>query len=725
MKKYRINNLDCAACAAKIEDALNDEAGVDSATVDFSTQLLHVSADDYAHVEDVVSRVDPEVELEPHTASTPEKADHSFDVRAALSKLLLSVFLFIIVLILDYGGIVDIHAYAFAVFSIVVYLVAGFSVIVSAVKTVVRKDFFDENVLMVIATAGAITIGAYSEAVAVMVFYKTGDFLQNLAVFRSRRSIQALMAQKPAYANLQTASGITRIAPESAQAGDVIVVKPGEKIPLDGRVISGASTVDPSVLTGESVPKSIKTGDDIMAGELNMTGVITFTVSRPYTDSSIAQMLEMVENASARKSATENFITVFARYYTPAMVAIAMGVAFLPPLLIADAVFQQWVYRALVLLVISCPCALVISIPLGYFGGIGRASRRGILVKGSNYLDALAKVKIVVFDKTGTLTEGVFHVKDVVSKNGHDPETVLRQAAVAQQHSNHPIAGAIVDAWQQAGGSLETVAPDAYSELSGMGVKALFGDKTIIVGNDRLMEHENIEKGGEPIADTVAHVAVNGIYAGYIRIGDRIKPDAPEAIAALRKSGIKQVVMLTGDNRFAAESIARRLDLDSYHADLLPEDKVRIFEAIQSENAGDGKIAFVGDGINDAPVIARADVGVAMGGLGSDAAVETADVVLMADSPGKMAEAVAIGRQTRVIVWQNIVLALSVKAIVIGLGAFGMATMWAAVFADVGTALLAVLNSTRLLSEKRASDVSKKPVGEQAAPVEPYPTRTV
>ena len=725
MKKYRINNLDCAACASKIEDALNDEAGVDSATVDFSTQLLHISADDYAHVEDVVHQVDPEVELEPYTASTPEKADHVFDVRAALSKLLLSAALFVVVLVLDYGGLVEIPAFVFAAFSIAVYLVVGFSVIVSAVKTVVRKDFFDENVLMVIATLGAITIGAYSEAVAVMVFYKTGDFLQNLAVFRSRRSIRALMAQKPAYANLQTASGITRIAPESAQEGDVIVVKPGEKIPLDGRVISGASTVDPSVLTGESVPKNIKTGDDIMAGELNMTGVITFAVSRPYTDSSIAQMLEMVENASARKSATENFITVFARYYTPAMVAIALGVAFLPPLLIADAVFQQWAYLALVLLVISCPCALVISIPLGYFGGIGRASRRGILVKGSNYLDALAKVKIVVFDKTGTLTEGVFHVKDVVAKNGHDPDTVLRQAAVAQQHSNHPIAGAIADAWQHAGGSLETVAPDNYSELSGMGVKALFGDKTIIVGNDRLMEHENIKKDDEPIADTVAHVAVNGIYAGYIRIGDRIKPDAAEAIAALRKSGVKQVVMLTGDNRFAAESIARRLDLDSYHADLLPEDKVRIFEAIQSENAGDGKIAFVGDGINDAPVIARADVGVAMGGLGSDAAVETADVVLMADSPGKMAEAVAIGRQTRVIVWQNIVLALSVKAIVIGLGAFGMATMWAAVFADVGTALLAVVNSTRLLSEKRASDAYKKPSNEQTTPAEPYSTRTV
>ncbi len=708
MQKYLLENLDCAACAAKIEKALNLEDGVDHAAVDFSTQLLHVQADSENHVKDVVRRVDPDVRLEKIDASAEKKTDAEdfFHARRELAMLLFFGALFAAVLVFDYAPVIDIGDSAFAAFSMVIYLIVGYSVIRRAVITVVRRNFFDENVLMVIATVGAVAIGAYSEAVAVMVFYKTGEFLQNIAVYRSRRSIRSLMASKPDHANLKTEQGVIQIAPEKARPGDVIIVRAGEKIPLDGRVITGNSTVDSSVLTGESVPREIMIGDDALAGEINMAGVLTIEITRPYAESSIARMLELVENASARKSATENFITVFARYYTPAMVALAACLAFLPPLFITGATLEQWVYRALILLVISCPCALVISIPLGYFGGIGRASKSGILVKGANYLDVLAAVKVVVFDKTGTLTKGVFHVQKVIPQNGYDPQEVLALAAKAQQHSSHPIARSIVEAYARSGDRLDGALPDDHCELAGRGITARFGDTRILVGNDALMRSENIDYENGATSGTVAHVAVNGKYAGHILIGDRLNKDSLAAVAALRKNNVKKIMMLTGDNQWAAASVAEDLALDGYYAGLLPEDKVRIFETIQAEYANEGKSAFVGDGINDSPVIARADVGVAMGALGSDAAIETADVVLMTDSPLKMAEAVSIGRRTRVIVWQNIVLALSVKAIVITLGAMGMATMWMAVFADVGTALLAVVNSTRMLAEKKDASAS-------------------
>lgn len=725
MIQFRVKNLSCAACAAKIESALNGSEKVESASLDFSTELLRVEADNPGDVsgdisgvvKDIVRRSDPGVEIENISASCrePVESEDGFAVRRELAGLFVFAALFAVVLIADYTAWIAMSPRVFAGFSIAVYLAVGFGVIRDAVNTVRRKEFFDENVLMVIATIGAVAIGAYSEAVAVMVFYKTGEFLQDLAVFRSRRSIRSLLAQKPAYANLATEEGIVRIAPEDANPGDVIIVKPGEKIPLDGRVIAGESAVDPSVLTGESVPKRIAGGDEVSAGEINMTGAVRVAITRPFAESSIARMLSLVENASARKSATENFITVFARYYTPAMVGLALCVAFLPPLLVPGATFEQWIYRALILLVISCPCALVISIPLGYFGGIGRASQSGILVKGSNFLDALAAVRVVVFDKTGTLTEGVFHVREVVSENGYAPEKILKLAATAQQHSNHPIARSIAESYAQGGGRLEGAVPDAHSEISGMGIKATFGDKTILVGNDALMKKENISCAQGGNGGTTAHVAVNGVYAGYIRIGDRIRPDAADAVASLRKIGVTKIMMLTGDNRAAAESVGESLGLDRVYAGLLPEDKVRIFEDIQAEFARDGKVAFVGDGINDSPVIARADVGVAMGALGSDAAIETADVVLMTDQPGKMAEAASIGRRTRVIVWQNITMALSVKAIVVILGAFGMATMWSAVFADVGTALLAVVNSTRMLAVQNPPRPTAEDPGIRAA----------
>jgi len=456
--------------------------------------------------------------------------------------------------------------------------------------------------------------------------------------------------------------------------------------------------VDSSALTGEFVPLSARPGDTVLAGQINKSGALTVRVSRPFSESSIAKVMDLVENATARKAKTEKFITSFARYYTPAVVMIAAGIAFIPPV-ISEASFQAWIYRALVLLVISCPCALVVSIPLGYFGGIGKASRNGILVKGSNFIDALAAVKTVVFDKTGTLSRGVFKVKEIVNLNGYSKSQLLEFAAAAELQSNHPIATSILNAFTKEGRELNSALVSDHTDISGQGVSARYGANSVLVGNDSLLHSKSIEHSRCEFHGTVSHIAVDGSYAGYITIDDELKPDAASALKILRQQGVEQIVMLTGDNARAAKAAASRLGLDSFCADLLPEDKVRIFEKLTGQNRSEGKIAFVGDGINDAPVLARADVGVAMGALGSDAAVETADVVLMNDSPMKMAEAVSIAKQTRRIVWQNIVLAFAVKGIFILFGAMGMATMWEAVFADMGTALLAVANSTRIIGE--------------------------
>jgi Cd2+/Zn2+-exporting ATPase len=471
-------------------------------------------------------------------------------------------------------------------------------------------------------------------------------------------------------------------------------------VPLDGEILSGDSQLDSSALTGEFVPVTAGPGEAVMAGQINQHGALTVKVSRPFSESSIARVMDLVENATARKAKTEKFITTFARYYTPAVVLIAAGIAFIPPVITGGA-FQTWIYRALVLLVISCPCALVVSIPLGYFGGIGKASRSGILVKGSNFIDALTAVKTVVFDKTGTLTRGVFKVKDVVNLNGFSKSRLLEFAAAAELQSNHPIAVSITNAYHNMGQKVEPADVSDHVEISGQGVRARYGDHGIMVGNDSLLHSESIDHPVCEFDTTVAHIAVDGEYAGYITIGDEIKPDARSALKKLKRQGIERVVMLTGDNPRSARAVADKLNIDSYHADLLPEDKLEILEELIEQSSGKGKIAFVGDGINDAPVLARADVGVAMGGLGSDAAVETADVVLMNDSPMKVAEALTIAGQTRRIVWQNIILAFAVKGIFILFGAMGMATMWEAVFADMGTALLAVANSTRIIGKKQ------------------------
>ena len=700
-ERFNVKNLDCASCAAKIEKGLRAVEGIEDAVLDFASLTLHVKARDMIKVVEEVHRIEPDVEIVPKSEKTsPHEHDEAaggIKLKKELSILMVAVALFILQLFFEDWF----HRKPISILEIAIvvaaYLLAGWNVLFGALKTIRKGALFDENVLMVIATGGALAIHAYSEAIGVMIFYKVGELLQDLAVSRSRRSIRALLAAKPDKAVVKTSDGYHEVAPESVGVDDLIIIKPGEKVPLDGKILTGNTQLDSSALTGESVPLTAKPGDTVLAGQINISGALTVRVSRPFSESSISRVMDLVENAVARKAKTEKFITTFARYYTPAVVVIAACIAFIPPIA-TEASFQTWIYRALVLLVISCPCALVVSIPLGYFGGIGNASRRGILIKGSNFIDALAAVKTVVFDKTGTLTRGVFKVKEVVNLNGFSKDQLLEFAAAAELHSNHPIATSITNAFIEDGRELNPAMVFNHTEISGQGVTVRYGDHAILVGNDNLLHIESIDHPQCEFDATVAHIVVDGNYAGYITIGDELKPDSAKALKQLKQLGVEHIVMLTGDNECAAKAVAHKLGIDSFHANLLPEDKVDILENLSRD---DGKIAFVGDGINDAPVLARADVGVAMGALGSDAAIETADVVLMNDSPMKMTEAISIARQTRRIVWQNIVLAFAVKGIFIIVGAMGMATMWEAVFADMGTALIAVANSTRIIGKKR------------------------
>jgi Zn2+/Cd2+-exporting ATPase len=698
-QRFRVRNLDCAACAAKIENGLRQVEGVQEAVLDFAGLILHVKADDMDKVRETVRRIDPGVDLITQGQAperSPASDDEIYKPIRNIAVITVSTLLFIMHFYLEHRlsspgpGLEDLAALA-------AYMLAGWNVFKGAARTVRRGDFFDENVLMVIATSGAIAIHALSEAVGVMLFFKIGELLQEKAVSRSRRSIRALLAARPDYANVQSLDGIKSVPPETVAVGSTIWVRPGEKIPLDGTIVSGMSQANNAAITGEARPQSLRPGDTVMAGAINMHGALVIRVTRTFGDSSIVKILELVQNAAARKAGTEKFITRFARIYTPAVVALAAGIAVVPPLVLTGAVFSTWIYRALVLLVISCPCALMVSIPLGYFGGIGRASRRGILVKGSNYIDALAQVRTVVFDKTGTLTRGVFAVDKIVATNGYSEEQVLAFAAAAELHSTHPIATSIVRAFSEQGGQIDPATVVDHTALAGSGVSAEWNGRHILVGNDALLHHKQIAHTACIREGTVAHVVVDHLYTGYLLIGDQIKHDALKAVGQLRRNGVRKMVMLTGDNACAAERVAAHLKLDRFHADLLPEDKVLKLEEILRESDHTGKLAFVGDGINDAPVLARADIGIAMGAAGSDAAIETADVVLMSDSPTKIAEAIAIARKTRQIVWQNIALVLAVKVVFVSFGAFGLASMWEAVFADVGTTLVAVINATRTL----------------------------
>ncbi|MDY7008418.1 MAG: heavy metal translocating P-type ATPase [Cyanobacteriota bacterium] len=573
-----------------------------------------------------------------------------------------------------------------------IYIYSGWAVLASAGKNILKGRIFDENFLMTVATLAAIAIHKLPEAVAVMLFYQIGETFQEYSVKRSRSSIESLLEIRPDYANLKIDDSLQKVSPETVVVGSEIVVKPGEKIPLDGEIISGNSQVDTSALTGESIPKNFTIGQTILAGMVNQTGVLTICVTKPFSDSSISRILELVETAKTKKSKTERFMTTFARYYTPIVVFISLAIALLPPIFISGATHADWINRALIVLVVSCPCGLVISIPLGYFGGVGGAAKRGILVKGSTFLDDLAAIKTVVFDKTGTLTEGKLQVTDIVTKNGLSKPDLMEVAAKVESLSNHPIAQAV---YKHNSRKIDNSDVSEYQEISGCGIKAKVGNKTVIAGGDRLLHLEDIQHDICDIGDTAVHLAIDSKYVGYIVISDQIKLDAARAIKSLKNLGVEKTVMLTGDNQTVAQRVAENLGLDSYEAELLPEDKVNSIEKLLYRN--NGKVAFVGDGINDAPVIARADVGMAMGSIGSDAAIETADVVIMTDAPSKVAEAIQIGRKTRRIVWQNIGFALGVKGLFILLGIVGLASIWEAVFADVGVALIAIFNSSRAL----------------------------
>ena len=624
-----------------------------------------------------------------------------FNLRKALTPIVIAGVLFLVGIF--FNKPLKNTPFAIAEYAVLIpaYLISGWSVLRTAGRNLLQGRVFDENFLMTIATLGAIAIHEIPEGVAVMLFFQIGELFQGYAVGRSRRSIKALLEVRPDTANLKIDGDIRQVSPESVQVGDTILVRPGEKVPLDGDILDGSSQVDTSALTGESVPRTVVAGDTILAGTINQSGVLTVQVTKPFGESSVSKILDLVENASSKKADTEKFITRFARYYTPVVVFISLAVAILPPLFIAGATQSVWTYRALVLLVISCPCGLVISIPLGYFGGVGGAAKRGILVKGSTYLDALTQVKTVVFDKTGTLTQGNFRVTNIVTRNGYDKDRLLALAAQAESQSNHPVAQSIRQAYGQ---PIDASSVRDYQEIAGHGITAQVEGSTMLVGSDRLLHREKISHDVCTVDGTVAHIAIDGEYSGRIIITDELKPDAHEAIRTLNAQGIK-TVMLTGDNQSVAGSIAKQLELNHYRAELLPEDKVNALEEFLSHDGlKNNKVVFVGDGINDAPVIARADVGIAMGGLGSDAAIETADVVLMTDAPSKVAEAIQAAHKTLRIVWQNIILAMLIKAIFVVLGAIGIATLWEAIFADVGVALLAILNAGRVLKIKPLND---------------------
>jgi Cd2+/Zn2+-exporting ATPase len=699
-KEFILEGLCCANCAAKIERESNGIDGVKSAVVDFvSTKLMMeisepaMQNDIIDNVRKIIKRIEPEVNVIVMDDETFKDNIKMIQEENSNKKefimFVIGVIIFGIAIVMRFSDPIELVLY------LISYLIVGGEVVIKALKNIIRGQVFDENFLMSIATIGAFAIGQYPEGVAVMLFYQLGELLQDAAVNRSRKSITALMNIRPDFANLKINDEIKKVEPEEVRIGDVIIVKPGEKVPLDGRVIEGNSMVDTAALTGESIPREVKIGDGILSGVINKNGLLTIEVEKEFRDSTVSKILDLVQNASAKKAPTEKFITKFAKYYTPVVVFAALVLAIIPPLVINEATFSQWIYRALAFLVVSCPCALVVSIPLGFFGGIGGASKNGILIKGGNYLEALNGVETVVFDKTGTLTKGIFKVTDINPENNISKDKVVEYAAYAENYSNHPIAASIMSAY---GEKIDEDKLEAYEELSGHGVKVLVEGKEILAGNYKLMNEENISYKEVETIGTIVHVAIDKKYVGNIIISDEVKEDSEKAIKGLKAIGVKKIVMLTGDNKTVGAKVAKQLGVDEVHAELLPNQKVEELEVLDKEKSSKGKLIFVGDGINDAPVLARADIGIAMGGIGSDAAIEAADVVIMTDEPSKIVTAIKIAKKTRSIVMQNIVFALGIKLILLILVALGMGTMWEAVFGDVGVALLAVLNSMRAMN---------------------------
>lgn len=684
MKSYRLEGLDCANCAMKIEKRINEINGVKQANVNFAVGKLTIDADQdkigeiETETRKVIKELEPEVEVKEMEEVTSTLNEEKKDlIRIVLSAIgLLGLFIWAPAEPIRFIGF------------LLVYLFIGFDVIKQAALNITRGQLFDENFLMAIATIGAMLIGEYPEAVAVMLFYQVGEYFQGFAVNQSRKSIRALMEIRPEVAHVETEAGLVTTQPERVMIGEHVFVKPGERVPLDGKVISGQSLVDTSALTGESVPKEVFEGESVLSGFININQPLVVEVEKNYQNSTISKLLELVENASSKKAPAENFITKFARYYTPVVVVLAVLLAILPPLVLPNTGFDEWIYRALTFLVISCPCALVISVPLSFFGGIGGASKMGVLVKGSNYLELLAHTDTMVFDKTGTLTKGDFSVQSIETTMVEP--LFMQYVASVEQYSTHPIAQAILADYE--GALLPT---DQMEEVLGEGIKAVVDGKVVLVGNHKLFTRYNIAFPVNQAVGTLVYVAIDQQYVGSIVIADSIKEDAKATLQKLKKLGVKQTVMLTGDAQAIATHIGNELGIDTVYSELLPQDKVAKLEQILT-NASQ-KTAFVGDGINDAPVLARADVGIAMGGLGSDAAIEAADVVIMNDEPGKIADAIRLSRKTLKIVKQNIIFAIGIKSVVLILGAFGIATMGDAVFADVGVTVLAVLNAMRCL----------------------------
>lgn len=613
-------------------------------------------------------------------------------MKKTTTKIIIAFILFVIALTINFP-----NEWINKVIYIISYAIIGLEIVWKAIKNIIKGKVFDEHFLMTIATIGAFAIGEFPEAVAVMLFYQIGELFQSYAVNKSRKSIASLMDIRPDFANLKRNNQIIKVNPEEVKIGESIIVKPGEKIPLDGVIIEGSSMIDTSALTGESIPRQVKINDEVLSGCINQNGLLTIKVTKEFGESTVSKILDLVENASNKKSKSENFISKFAKYYTPIVVITALILAFIPPFILKMGTFTDWLYRALTFLVVSCPCALVMSIPLGFFGGIGGASKIGVLIKGSNYLEALSKTEIVVFDKTGTLTQGVFEVQKIETVET-SKEELIKLTAHAESYSNHPIAISVKKAY---GKEINNNIIEKIEEISGMGITAKIDGKDILVGNDKLMKEKEINYTKCNEIGTILYVAIQNKYAGYIVISDKIKQDSKKTIEELKKNNIKKTIMLTGDKKEVGEIVAKQLGIDAVYTELLPNEKVEKMEKLLQEKTTTGKLAFVGDGINDAPVLALSDIGIAMGGLGTDAAIEASDIVIMTDEPLKIVDAIKISKKTMRIVKQNIVFAISIKVAVLILSAFGLSTMWEAVFADVGVSVIAILNSLRALKTKK------------------------